>query len=120
MYKETELDFEAILDRIQEGTGAKSQADLATILEVRRGTISDAKRRNSIPSDWLIKLCRSHNLNPIWLLDGVGSKFISQTENGDNKVTNKDLRGTCLPGEDFNNLIEYVKYLVFFIETIEK
>ena len=32
--------------------------------------LSDAKRRQSIPDSWLIKLYQVYNLNPTWILDG--------------------------------------------------
>jgi phage repressor protein C with HTH and peptisase S24 domain len=62
--------FEEAMERIKKATGARTQVQLAEVLEVRQSSISDAKRRCSVPSDWFLKLYRSHGLNPNWLSDG--------------------------------------------------
>ena len=59
--------FDEALERIKRATGARTQVDLAAILGIRQSSISDAKRRQSIPADWLLKLFRSHGLNPDWI-----------------------------------------------------
>ena len=59
--------FDEALERIKRATGARTQVDLAAILGIRQSSISDAKRRQSIPADWLLKLYRSHGLNPDWV-----------------------------------------------------
>jgi hypothetical protein len=62
--------FDEALERIKRATGARTQVDLAAILGIRQSSISDAKRRQSIPADWLLKLYRSHGLNPDWVTTG--------------------------------------------------
>ncbi|GFK94981.1 hypothetical protein NNJEOMEG_02829 [Fundidesulfovibrio magnetotacticus] len=62
--------FDEALERIKRATGARTQVDLAAILGIRQSSISDAKRRQSIPADWLLKLYRSHGLNPDWVSSG--------------------------------------------------
>lgn len=62
--------FDEALERIKRATGARTQVDLASILGIRQSSISDAKRRQSIPADWLLKLFRSHGLNPDWISNG--------------------------------------------------
>jgi len=62
--------FDEALERIKRATGARTQVDLAAILGIRQSSISDAKRRQSIPADWLLKLYRSHGLNPDWVTSG--------------------------------------------------
>lgn len=64
--------FDEVFDRITAATGAKTQAQLAEILGIRQPSISDAKRRNSIPAEWLLKLFKEFGLNPDWLEAGVG------------------------------------------------
>lgn len=71
-----EAAFEAIMGRIKLVTGARTQVQLAEVLEVRQSSISDAKRRCSVPDTWLVKLERSHKVLAIWLLDGEGPKFV--------------------------------------------
>lgn len=68
--------FDEILDRIKKATGARTQVELATILGIRQSSISDAKRRNSVPADWYMKLYRSLGLNPEWLSDGIEPMYL--------------------------------------------
>ncbi len=70
------MNFDEILERIKKATGARTQVELANILAIRQSSISDAKRRNSVPSDWYLKLYRSHGLNPDWLAEGVEPMFL--------------------------------------------
>ena len=46
------------------------------MLEIRQSSISDAKRRNSIPSDWYMKLFEKFGLNPDWIKSGTGPMFL--------------------------------------------
>lgn len=52
------------LDRIFEATVCRTQVDLAAVLGIKQSSISDAKRRNSIPSDWLIKILLFIGITP--------------------------------------------------------
>ncbi|MGE4504735.1 MAG: helix-turn-helix domain-containing protein [Desulfovibrionaceae bacterium] len=69
--------FEAALERIKKATGARTQVQLAEVLGVRQSSISDAKRRCSIPAEWFLKLYRSHGLDPDWLSDGVEPIYVN-------------------------------------------
>lgn len=69
--------FEEAMERIKKATGARTQVQLAEVLEVRQSSISDAKRRCSVPSDWFLKLYRSHGLNPNWLSDGQEPVYLN-------------------------------------------
>lgn len=40
--------FQEVYDRIRCATNARTQTELAAVLEIRQSSISDAKRRNSI------------------------------------------------------------------------
>lgn len=68
--------FDEILDRIKRSTGVRTQVELAAILGIRQSSISDAKRRDSVPADWYLKLFRSHGLNPDWLSEGIEPMFL--------------------------------------------
>ena len=72
--------FEDALERIKKATGARTQVQLAEVLDVRQSSISDAKRRCSIPSDWFLKLYRSHGLDPDWLAEGVEPVYINASK----------------------------------------
>ncbi|MBN2140336.1 MAG: S24 family peptidase [Desulfovibrionaceae bacterium] len=69
--------FEAALERIKKSTGARTQVQLAEVLNVRQSSISDAKRRCSIPAEWFLKLYRSHGLDPDWLADGIEPVYLN-------------------------------------------
>ena len=75
--------FEEALERIKKATGARTQVQLAEVLDVRQSSISDAKRRCSVPADWFLKLYRSHGLDPDWLAEGSGTPYI---DSGKGKV----------------------------------
>ncbi len=72
--------FEDALERIKKATGARTQVQLAEVLDVRQSSISDAKRRCSIPAEWFLKLYRSHGLDPDWLADGVEPVYINASK----------------------------------------
>ncbi|MGE4292084.1 MAG: S24 family peptidase [Desulfovibrio sp.] len=69
--------FESALERVKKATGARTQVQLAEVLNVRQSSISDAKRRCSIPAEWFLKLYRSHGLNPDWLADGAEPVYLN-------------------------------------------
>lgn len=68
------------LKRVFEAAGCRTQLELAAILDVRQSSISDAKRRGAIPSDWLIKLLYLRGVNPAWIKDGIGPKFLAPSD----------------------------------------
>ncbi|WP_243544858.1 LexA family transcriptional regulator [Pseudodesulfovibrio tunisiensis] len=72
--------FEEVLDRIKKATGARTQVQLAEVLDVRQSSISDAKRRCSIPAEWFLKLYRSHGLSPDWLHDGAEPVYLNSSK----------------------------------------
>ncbi len=72
--------FEGALERIKKATGARTQVQLADVLGVRQSSISDAKRRCSIPAEWFLKLYRSHGLDPDWMADGVEPVYVNPSK----------------------------------------
>lgn len=62
--------FETMFGRIQQATNTRTQIELAAILNVRQSSISDAKRRGSVPPDWVLKLLEGHAVNPNWIKYG--------------------------------------------------
>lgn len=52
------------LDRVYEAAGCRTQTELAKFLGMRQSSISDAKKRGKIPSDWLLTLWRKTGINP--------------------------------------------------------
>ncbi len=72
-------DFDATMARIHAVCGTRTQMQLAEALGVRQSSISDAKRRKSIPAEWLLKLVRQPQANPDWLLTGQGPEQLAGT-----------------------------------------
>ena len=62
--------------RIQIATKTRTQTELADLLDIRQSSISDAKRRHSIPPDWILKLLEDHRINPEWIKNGTGPMLL--------------------------------------------
>ncbi|MDL2314263.1 helix-turn-helix domain-containing protein [Desulfovibrio sp. OttesenSCG-928-C14] len=73
--------FDEVFERIKLATNTRTQMELAKVLDIRQSSISDAKRRNSVPADWYLKLFESFGLNPAWLKSASGPMYL-RTENG--------------------------------------
>lgn len=76
-------DAAARLQRVFEAAACRTQTELATFLGVRQSSISDAKRRGSIPPEWLVTLLLKQWVNPAWVLTGKGSRYLQPAEPGD-------------------------------------
>ena len=72
--------FAIVVDRIKEATSTRTQVELASVLGIRQSSISDAKRRDSVPADWYLTLFREFGLNPDWLAFGRGPRYIKTKE----------------------------------------
>ena len=75
--------FHDVYERIRQATNARTQMELAELLGIRQSSISDAKRRNSIPADWYMKLFEKLNLNPDWLKTGTGPQHLQRAQLSD-------------------------------------
>ena len=75
------VNFDEIFERIKFATNTRTQVELAEVLDIRQSSISDAKRRNSVPSDWYMKLFEQFGLNPDWLKKGDGPMYL-RTDQG--------------------------------------
>ena len=75
------VNFDEIFERIKLATNTRTQVELADVLDIRQSSISDAKRRNSVPADWFMKLFEQFGLNPDWLKKGNGPMYL-RTEQG--------------------------------------
>lgn len=73
-----DFDFGSALSRLGEVLvldGKVTQVKLAEALGIKQSSISDAKRRNSIPSDWLLTALEVSGVDPHWIRTGVGPKY---------------------------------------------
>lgn len=67
--------FDQFLERVADAAGISSQTELATALGVNRSAITQARKKNTIPSKWLLQIYRVYGLNPDWLETGRGPTF---------------------------------------------
>ena len=68
------------LSRVFEAAGCRTQSELAEFLGVRQSSISDAKKRGSVPADWLLTLLCKKWINPTWVLTGQGARMLQPSE----------------------------------------
>ena len=73
-------DFESQYSRVFEVAECRTQLELAAFLDIRQSSISDAKRRKSVPSEWLVKLFEKKRINPEWIRCGTGAKLLVPAE----------------------------------------
>jgi len=73
--------FMEVYRRILLATNARTQSELAEVLEIRQSSISEAKRRGAVPSGWYIKLFEKFGLSQDWLRYGTGPMYL-RTEAG--------------------------------------
>lgn len=61
-----------VIKRAMEALKVDTQAELGAILGVTQGAIADAKRKDRVPHEWVVKLAREKKISPDWLLAGRG------------------------------------------------
>uniref|UniRef100_I2Q1B2 Bacteriophage CI repressor-like protein n=1 Tax=Desulfovibrio sp. U5L TaxID=596152 RepID=I2Q1B2_9BACT len=69
--------FADVMERIHEATNLHTQSALAACLDIRQSSISDAKKRGSIPDAWLVVLYEKFGLNPTWIKTGAGAAYLT-------------------------------------------
>ncbi|WP_461208374.1 LexA family transcriptional regulator [Desulfocurvus sp. DL9XJH121] len=67
-----------IIARMMQALNLTTQSALAEELGVSRGAVSDAKCKDKIPAEWMLKLFRGHGLNPFWMETGRGAMYLDQ------------------------------------------
>ncbi len=68
--------FDSFLKRVFSATGIDSQTELANILRVNRSAITQARKKESVPANWILQLFRTYSLNPDWLETGNGETYL--------------------------------------------
>lgn len=102
--------FEAQFARVLEATECRTQVELADFFDIRQSSISDARRRKSIPAEWRVKLFEKKRINPQWIQCGAGGKYLTPTEAEQNqphvvRVTEVRPPEQCSAQELFNELV---------------
>lgn len=77
--------FDAVMDRLKLALGITQDKELALRLGMKPTTFAERKRGGksgepSIPTDKVLDVCRSENLNPKWALEGEGPMRVSEGE----------------------------------------
>ncbi len=62
------------LERVFKVAECRTQTDLAELLGIKQSSISDAKKRNAIPIEWLVNLLCLKGINLEWILKRLGLK----------------------------------------------
>lgn len=62
----------AILDRIQEALGLKSDGDISRVLGIGRSTVGGWRAQNRKPYELCVGLCEDRGISLDWLLTGEG------------------------------------------------
>ncbi|MDD4648536.1 MAG: PAS domain S-box protein [Desulfoplanes sp.] len=65
---------EKVLERLKHATGARTNKDLASFLHVGATSISNAKKNQKIPSDWLFAVGVGTGFSLDWLMTGRGTE----------------------------------------------
>ena len=78
---EPDFTFDAQYERILEISDVTTQAQLVRVLGIRQSSVSDAKRRRSIPAEWVLKLVEKKRANPKWIRSGLGDKLLFDPKN---------------------------------------
>lgn len=79
----TRAETNAALDRIYSITDTTTQVALSEVLGIRQSSVSDARKRNSIPGAWLVTLVDRFSANPAWILTGEGPRYLLPSDSRD-------------------------------------
>jgi phage repressor protein C with HTH and peptisase S24 domain len=85
---QTRSKFESFLQRVFDATGMSSQTELAAALKINRSAISQARNKDSIPENWILRLYRMFGLNPDWLESGAGEQYLKPPPGNDTEFKN--------------------------------
>jgi len=67
--------FEAVYARMLFAAGLRTQTELAEILDMKQASISEAKRRGSIPAEWCMRLYDAIGVRFDWQRFGAGPVY---------------------------------------------
>ncbi len=72
-----------ILDRIRQACEIKTNTQLAEVLGISQTSVSKAKTKGHIPSDWIVAISHKYGISADWILYGTGPKKLSMRDNDD-------------------------------------
>ena len=75
-----------IYGRVKNVLGFKSDSSLATALNISPSSLSEHKKRGTIPWEKMFWLCEERNINFHWVITGEGPKYLLPQETGEGKL----------------------------------
>lgn len=75
--------FNIFFKRVCTALEISSLAELADTLGVNRSSITQARKKDSVPANWLLELFRGHGLNPDWVAGGNGPERLRPGDEND-------------------------------------
>lgn len=84
----------AMLRRVFEAAECKTQTELAAFLGIRQSSVSDAKKRQVIPAEWLVVLVRHKGTHPDWVMTGTGPRFVLPVSTAEKREDQDPIQAT--------------------------
>ena len=75
--------FEIFSKKVSEVIGLRNQNELSAVIGVNSSSITQARKRDKIPANWILQLCLKYGLNPNWLEKDIGPAFIQPFDNAE-------------------------------------
>ena len=75
--------FEIFSKKVSEVIGLRNQNELSAVIGVNSSSITQARKRDKIPANWILQLCLKYGLNPNWLEKDIGPAFIQPVNNAE-------------------------------------
>lgn len=104
-----EVDFEAAFERIKQLTGKRTQVELADEFGIRQSSVSDAKKRRSVPDGWLLVILEKYSIAPHWVLTGTGPKMLAPADDAEGRRLVHDEARAMVEGMPLGDLVELLK-----------
>ena len=73
--------FEIFSKKVSDAVGLRYQNELSAVIGVNSSSITQARKRDKIPANWILQLCLKYGLNPNWLEKDIGPVFIQPFNN---------------------------------------
>ncbi len=111
--------FEGFIKRVYEATEIDSQLQLASVIGVNRSAITQARKKNSVPESWILRLYKTYGLNPEWLESGSGKVFLNaMDDHSEFSSVPKVKARLCAGGGSFESGSEIDGYYSFSSEWL--
>ncbi|NOQ20939.1 MAG: transcriptional regulator [Desulfobacterales bacterium] len=75
--------FDIFSKKVSDVIGLRNQNELSAVIGVNSSSITQARKRDKIPANWILQLCLKYGLNPNWLKKDIGPVFIQPFNNAE-------------------------------------